>query len=202
MLNFLNFDVTSGLATNLRRLLSSNCSITSVLVYSQTTPMPNFQHIKCRDCCQAYFNMPRCALHPDYHLLHNGLDSDNINFPRLRVRESTPVSRHSPPPSPPNYKSSRREHWPSSKQDTSANPSPQLSRPRRSREGLGMPRCALHPDCHLLHDGLDSDNIGFPRLRVRESVAETALIEDLAARARERMDGKGDNPMRILLVHQ
>ena len=33
-------------------------------------------------------------------------------------------------------------------------------------------------------------------------VAETALIEDLAARARERMDGKGDNPMRTLLVHQ
>ena len=34
------------------------------------------------------------------------------------------------------------------------------------------------------------------------SVAETALIKDLAARARGRMDGKGDNPMRILLVHQ
>ena len=34
------------------------------------------------------------------------------------------------------------------------------------------------------------------------AVAETALIKDLAARARERMDGMGDNSMRILLVYQ
>ena len=38
--------------------------------------------------------------------------------------------------------------------------------------------------------------------RAYHAVAETALIEDLAARARKRMDGKGDNPMRTLLVHQ
>ena len=83
--------------------------------------------------------MPRCTLHPHCYSLHDGLDSDDIGFPPFRVRESTPVSRYSPP-SPlnfPNYKSSRRQHQSSSKQLTSSDPSPQLSRSRRPKEGLG-----------------------------------------------------------------
>ncbi len=75
--------------------------------------------------------MPRCALHPNCHLLHDGLDSDDVGFPPIRVRESTPVSRRAPP-SPPNYNSSRRQS--SSQSLTSPSPSPQLS---RSRRGLG-----------------------------------------------------------------
>ena len=90
---------------------------------------PDFQRIKCRDCYQAKSNMLRCTLHPHCYSLHDGLDSDDIGFPLLRVHESTPVSCYSPssPPEFPNYKSSHRQHQSSSKQLTSSIPSPQLS---------------------------------------------------------------------------
>ncbi len=80
--------------------------------------------------------MPSCTLHPDCHLQHDSLDSDDIGFPPIRVHVSTPVSCFSLPSSP-NYKSSHRRRWSLSKQDTLPNVSPQLSRSQQPMEGLG-----------------------------------------------------------------
>ena len=74
-----------------------------------------------------------CPLqHHHCHALHDGLDSDDIGFPPIRVCESTP----DPPINPPN-KSSRRRHWSSSMQHTSSSPSPQLPRSQLPKKGLG-----------------------------------------------------------------
>lgn len=77
----------------------------------------------------------RPILHPHCHKLYDGLDSDDIGFPPIRIRDSTPDSPINLP-NPPN-KPSRYRHRSSSKQRTSPSPSPRLSSSRLLKKGLG-----------------------------------------------------------------
>src|SRR5580765_8590258 len=73
-------------------------------------------------------------LHPHCHALHDGLDSDDIGFPAIRVIE-TPPDSPTKCPNLPNYKSSPRRS--SSKRNASSSPSPQLPGSHLAKKDLG-----------------------------------------------------------------
>jgi hypothetical protein len=68
-------------------------------------------------------------LHPDCHALHDGLDSDDIGFPPIRVCETTPDS-------PTNRPNSLRQHQSSSKRGASSSSSPRLPSSHPAKKGL------------------------------------------------------------------
>ena len=78
-------------------------------------------------------------LHPHCHALHDGLDSDDIGFPAIRILKTPPNSPINRPNrlNRPDYKSSRHQHQSSSKQDASSSPSPRLPSSHLAKKGLG-----------------------------------------------------------------
>ena len=112
-------------------------------------------------------------LHSHCDMLHDGLDSDDIGFPLIRIRETTldsPINLANKP--------SRYRHQSSSKRRTSPSLSPRLSSSRllkkglRDKNGLNTIQITVHqskiltsfPDPYYLLNGLQ-DIPKFPEKR-------------------------------------